>query len=135
MYKILNTINGKIYIGSTSDSFKNRVKAHFSMLRRNRHPNVHLQGAFNKYGEESFEFSILYFGDSLKEIRDKEQEYITSLNVCNSSIGYNLDPDVYRSLRNAQTNAKISETLKRKYASGEISITHRESPLKGRKNP
>jgi len=55
--------------------------------------------------------------------------------VCNPQVGYNLDSDVYRKCRNKQIKDKISKTLKQKYASGEIIITHRESPFKGQKNP
>lgn len=135
VYKILNLCNGKMYIGSTVDSFKIRFKTHINKLRNNRHPNYHLQAAFNKYGEENLEFSILYFGTGLEEIRDKEQEYITSLNVCDTNIGYNLDPDIYNRVRSEKTNRQISETLKRKYASGEIVIQHRECVFKGRKRP
>lgn len=135
VYKILNTINNKFYIGSTVDSFKNRIKCHFSELRRNKHLNKHLQGAFNKYGEKNFEVSILYCGNSLLDIRKKEQEYINSLDACNPKVGYNIDPDVYRKERNINTNKKISETLKRRYASGEITHVHKESPYKGVKRP
>lgn len=135
VYRILNICNGKMYIGSTVDSFKTRFRTHINKMRTNKHPNTHLQGAYNKYGEENFEFSILYFGESLNDIRDKEQEYINTFDVCNKEKGYNLDPDVYRKLRNEQTNKQISETLKRKYASGEIVAQHRECQYKGKKRP
>lgn len=135
VYKILNISNNKFYIGSTVESFKGRIRSHFNSLRRNAHLNEHLQNAFNKYKEDNFEVSILYIGNSLNDIRDKEQEYITSLNACNPSIGYNLDPDVYKKVRNECTNKKISETLKRKYASGEIVQSHRECIYKGKKRP
>ena len=135
VYKILNIKNNKFYIGSTVDSFKQRIKDHFFKLRKNIHLNSHLQSAFNKYGEEYFEVSILYIGEHLKDIRAVEQKYINDLNVCNPNIGYNIDPNVYRKYRNEITNKKISETLKRKYASGEITVSHRPNIYKGKKRP
>lgn len=135
VYKILNTATGKFYIGSTITSFKERIKDHFNKLQHNKHLNKHLQNAYNKYGEDCLEVSILYLGEDLEDIRNKEQEYITSLNACNSKIGYNLDPDVYRRLRNEATNRQISETLKRKYAAGEIVPSHRDNIYKGQKRP
>ena len=53
VYKIVNTISGKIYIGSAID-FARRKREHFSRLRSNKHKNNKLQRAFNKYGEQAF---------------------------------------------------------------------------------
>jgi group I intron endonuclease len=64
IYKITNKINGKYYIGSSSD-LKRRLGQHKCMLKHNRHDNQHLQNAWNKYGKKQFEFSIV------KEIADK----------------------------------------------------------------
>ena len=55
IYKILNNINGKIYIGSTKN-FNKRWVTHKYLLRLNKHENKHLQYAWNKYGEVHFEF-------------------------------------------------------------------------------
>lgn len=59
IYAIKNTVNGKIYVGSTAKSFKTRFNQHISKLRNNKHHCAHLQYAFNKYGEEVFDFEIL----------------------------------------------------------------------------
>lgn len=133
VYKIRNIVNNKVYIGSTSVSFKGRLCNHFGQLRKNKHPNSYLQSSYNKYGEENFEISILYIGNVEDEIRDKEQYYITTLETCNPSIGYNLDSDVYRKYRDETVNKKISETLKRKYKSGEIIPSTHRNAFKGRK--
>ena len=58
VYQILNSESGKIYIGSTI-SFKRRFSEHKKSLSANCHPNSHLQAAWNKYGESSFEFSVV----------------------------------------------------------------------------
>lgn len=59
IYKILNKINGKVYIGSTAKSFYHRWHVHKSNLKKNTHHCTYLQNAWNKYGEENFEFHII----------------------------------------------------------------------------
>ena len=59
VYKIVNKINGKYYVGSSNDIIKTRWKKHRYMLRKNKHSNPKLQNAWNKYGEENFEFIIV----------------------------------------------------------------------------
>jgi group I intron endonuclease len=58
VYKIVNKITGNIYVGSAK-LFYYRRNSHYSNLRLNKHANKHLQNAWNKYGEESFEFEII----------------------------------------------------------------------------
>lgn len=58
VYKIINIINNKFYIGSSFELTK-RKRQHFSDLKFNRHTNTYLQNSFNKYGEENFKFEVL----------------------------------------------------------------------------
>lgn len=78
VYKILNTANGKYYIGSTVDSFKKRLSHHYHALLRNNHKNEHLQNAWNKYGESSFEFIILEIC-KYQQVRNREQYYLDNI--------------------------------------------------------
>lgn len=69
VYLISNNVNGKCYVGS-SIHLTQRRKEHFSRLMHNRHENIHLQNAYNKYGREAFEFEILEtlsIDDNIKE--------------------------------------------------------------------
>ena len=59
VYTITSIVNGKLYVGSTTRSFTKRWNDHKSLLRNNKHHNIHLQRAWNKYGEENFKFEIL----------------------------------------------------------------------------
>ena len=59
VYKITNTINGLFYIGSTGQTFRKRWYQHRYQLRNKEHGNPHLQNAWNLYGEDKFEFSVL----------------------------------------------------------------------------
>jgi group I intron endonuclease len=58
VYEIVNSANGKRYIGSAVD-FKRRWKNHRSTLRGNRHHCSKLQNAWNKYHEDSFVFRVI----------------------------------------------------------------------------
>lgn len=58
IYKIINVINNKFYVGSTND-FKRRKTRHFSELRNGRHNNRYLQAAWSKHGEQAFVFVVV----------------------------------------------------------------------------
>jgi group I intron endonuclease len=75
VYKIVNKINGKIYYGSASVSFKERWYAHRLELRNNTHHCIHLQNAYNFYGEKNFTFEIVLFCDP-DECLYYEQQYL-----------------------------------------------------------
>lgn len=58
IYKIINVVNNKFYVGSTTNK-KVRFRQHRKLLRGNRHHCKHLQAAWNKYGEDKFEFVVV----------------------------------------------------------------------------
>ena len=92
VYKIRNTVNNKIYVGS-SINIESRFKSHIAELNKNSHNNRYLQRAWNKYGADSFEFSIIELVDDKDILRAREQYYIEKLNVTNHDIGYNILPN------------------------------------------
>ena len=63
VYVILNTTNGKRYVGSAVNLPK-RKRDHWERLRGNHHRNRYLQNAWNKYGEECFGFSVLEYWET-----------------------------------------------------------------------
>lgn len=72
VYIIANAENDKVYIGSTV-GFGKRWSNHKSDLRRDCHDNPHLQHAWNKYGEDAFEFGVLEYLDNPEELHLAEQ--------------------------------------------------------------
>lgn len=58
IYKIINVVNNKFYVGSAVD-LKRRKTRHFSELRTGKHKNRHLQAAWVKYGEQAFVFVVV----------------------------------------------------------------------------
>jgi group I intron endonuclease len=59
IYIIKNKVTGDSYVGSASVCFKSRWGYHTRDLRANKHHSPRLQNSWNKYGADSFEFSIL----------------------------------------------------------------------------
>lgn len=90
VYWIKNLLNGKTYVGSSAN-LKRRICNHIRLLRNDKHPNKHLQGAYNKYGENVFEFAILEICDAIKDtLLYLEQKYIDEINP-----EYNKCPKAY----------------------------------------
>ena len=88
IYKIQNIVNGKVYIGITTQKVQNRLSAHKSLLKKNKHHNADLQSDWNKYGHENFTFEkIDRCSDSIAD--KKESEWIEVFNSHNPEHGYN----------------------------------------------
>jgi len=77
VYEIVNSVNGKRYVGSTMN-LKKRRRNHLSRLRHNNHSNPHLQAAFCKYGEAAFLFSLLE-PTEISMLIEREQHYLDTL--------------------------------------------------------
>jgi len=89
IYAILNTMNGKVYVGSAVD-IKARWMRHVHRLRLGMHTNPILQAAWNKHGEDAFEFEVL------EEVPDRiwlfirEQLWLNDVRPWERSEGYNI---------------------------------------------
>jgi group I intron endonuclease len=90
IYQITNIVTRKIYIGSTKDYFKKRWYQHRYELKNKRHGNQYLQRAWDKYGENTFTFSILEEGVPYEKLYDREQFWIDTTNCTDPEIGYNI---------------------------------------------
>lgn len=80
VYKILNLINGKFYIGSAI--YLNRRQAqHKHLFVKGCHHSIYLQRSWNKYGMDNFEFHVVeYIENATKEILlEREQFYLDTL--------------------------------------------------------
>jgi group I intron endonuclease len=58
IYKIINAINNKFYVGSAVN-FEKRKARHLWRLRRGDHVNKKLQAAWDKYGKTAFVFAFV----------------------------------------------------------------------------
>lgn len=94
IYKIVNDVNDKIYIGQTTTTLKQRMNSHLYQSRKNKSNSV-LYSAIQKYGEDHFSIISIqsYTAESKNElvnILNKEEIYY--IHEFNSLLpnGYNL---------------------------------------------
>ena len=131
VYHILNLENGKLYIGATKN-WKERLVKHRGSLRSGRHHNKHLQNSWNKYGEEAFEFKLIYRCPEGR-LKVVEQETMDSFDFEDL---YNIRRDaqaipkhsgtVIEKLRKASTGVVFSEERRRKIGDAKRGTKHTE---------
>lgn len=112
IYCIINTINGKKYIGSSKNIY-NRWLKHRATLRGNYHGNPHLQSAWNKYGEKSFHFFIIEKCNPMV-LEEREDLYINSIKP-----EYNMQGAVRHSV-SEEIRQHIKEGVARARAEGRL---------------
>lgn len=87
IYKIVDSISKKGYVGKTVRNFDQRRKEHLKLLENNRHHNQFLQNIFNK-DRKRISFEILEDGiNSLEELNEKEIRYIEEQGTLNIAKG------------------------------------------------
>lgn len=133
IYKILNLVNNKVYIGQTRLG-KSRWVNHRAKFNTNSHPNKHLQSAWNKYGEDSFKFEVIEECSTLAELDVCETKWIIEHNATDKRFGYNsttggnsgfiMSKEVRKKMSVLKTGFKHSDETKRK-----ISINHSRHSL------
>lgn len=75
IYACFCTVTDKCYVGSALNILA-RVKTHRYQLAVQEHYNSHFQRAWNKYGEDKFEWIVLEVCATEDELRDREQYWI-----------------------------------------------------------
>lgn len=111
IYRIVNKINNKCYVGQSID-INNRIKSHFYYLSRNWYGNYKLQNAWNKYGEDNFYWEVIE--ECLEENLDEREIYwISFYNSFNN--GYNQTQGGQGTrgyIWSSESKAKMSESIK-----------------------
>lgn len=118
VYIIVNSVNNKVYVGSSLD-IKKRWKDHKWFLSHNKHHNPHLQLAWNKYGAIVFEFSILEVESNPSLLLEAEQRWMQWFGCCDRLRGYNsysCAGSSYGYKASEETRKKCSERNKRAWA-------------------
>lgn len=109
LYKIQNTKNGHFYVGITTRSFRKRRTEHLTQLRDGTHGNRYLQAAWNLYGEESFDFSVVSTFESIENLVKAEKDEIES---CWDTV-YNLSEGGFVHTHTSDAKKAIGEANKR----------------------
>ena len=107
--------NGRLYVGSTTRNFYDRLCAHMSTLRKSKHSSILLQRAWDKYGDDAFEFKILEELQMPEDCIPREIVNIQLLKSTDPQFGYNIAQVVDNRLGHTQslkTKEKISIKLK-----------------------
>jgi len=86
VYKLTNRINGKGYVGQTTQTLSDRLKAH-KCLKTNKCP--YLKNAIQKYGFDNFYVNVLSLASSKDELDGLEQKFIKEHDTMHPN-GYNL---------------------------------------------
>lgn len=118
IYKITNTINGKVIVGQ-SKHMQTRWKQYLALLRHNKHSNPHLQFAWNKYGEANFKFDMILCCP-YEDLNKEEIRLILEHNSTNKDFGYNIEPGGNVHNQSEETRKKLSKARKGKHLSEEI---------------
>jgi group I intron endonuclease len=87
IYKATNKINGKVYIGQTIKTLSERIKSHKSHSKTRKSI---FYSAIIKYGFEIFEWKIIDFAKTHKELDNQEKYYIKLYDSMNIEKGYNM---------------------------------------------
>ncbi len=88
VYRWLNTVTGKSYVGSSSD-IKGRKSFHLSSLRAHKHHSIKFQRSWDKHGPSVWKFEILASCPENDLLR-QEQTALDAFDAVNN--GYNICP-------------------------------------------
>lgn len=122
IYKIINLLNGKVYIGQSINIYQ-RWLSHKSHLRAGTHHGDHLQNSWNKYGEKKFKFEILI--QCTIELLDKlEDFYITKYNSTDYNFGYNTELPGKRFSEKTKKKMSLAKKGNPKYKDNLIKARH-----------
>ena len=133
IYKLTNTVNGKIYIGQTWDLVTDRMGKNGCNYKN----STYVYNAILKYGFNKFEHEILVECKDQESADYLEDYFMLQYDSLNHDIGYNIKRGGSVGKHSEETKRKISESLKNKQWSPEaienrIEALHRR---KGEKRP
>lgn len=129
IYAIRNITNGKCYVGQAVN-IKERWRHHYRELRSSKHHCNHLQRAFNKYGEDSFEKIVLELCDQ-SILTTREQHWMDShkatgiyntAQAAGSPLGIKRSKETKAKQSALKIGRKISEETKQKMREAQAKI-------------
>lgn len=88
VYKVVNLINNKIYVGITNQGYLTRWYKHCSDA--NTGSTFALHNSIRKYGKENFTIEVIENIDDVEVLKEREIFWIKFYNSYDRKIGYNL---------------------------------------------
>ena len=113
IYKIVNTISNKAYVGQ-SLRIKKRVGEHFRLLRLGKHPNQHLQRSFNKHGEEAFRWEVEVECVDPSDLDTIENAFLCGEAWFNEPLAYNIANEAKVPMRGKKHSEATKQQISRK---------------------
>lgn len=94
IYKIVNKINKKVYVGKSKDIYQRILNHKYLLNNKDKNENRHLINAWHKYGAYNFEYFVIEELELNEELlREREDFWIVELKATNKNFGYNLRRD------------------------------------------
>jgi group I intron endonuclease len=142
IYKVINVVNGKIYIGKTKQTLEKRKKSH---LKKSRHKEIDkmtfFHRAIRKYGPENFHWDIIETlpNGTDEELCLRERYFIKQYDSNCREKGYNLTEGgdgVRRSgwKHHEETKEKIGNSNRGRHRTPEQKLKMRLATLKAMEN-
>lgn len=141
IYKITNTITGKYYIGSAVHISK-RWNNHKYQLNKGTHYTKYLQNAWNKYGAQAFEFSILEKVDDKSNLIEREQYWIDILDpvkngynarcVAESNLGFTHSESAKIAIQEGNKGRVVSEETRARQSAAKKGVKQKPEHVKAR---
>lgn len=94
IYKIVNKINQKVYVGKAKDIYQRILNHKYLLNNKDKNENRHLINAWHKYGSYNFEYFVieeLELNENL--LKEREDFWIVELKATDRNFGYNLRRD------------------------------------------
>lgn len=109
VYKIVNSRDSKIYIGSTKQSLEKRMNSHKSRHKKQEHKHPLLSEHFDLHGVENFTIALLeeYKCKDYLELRKYEMEWQDKLKP---------ELNAHRALRTPEVTAKLAREKSLRYS-------------------
>jgi len=127
IYKATNKIDGKIYIGQTTQPLYIRIKKHFC-----KNDGSYFHNALIKYGKVAFRWEIIDIAESIDDLNQREAMAISRYGSMNIDIGYNLTTGGNSYKKSEESCRKQSERMRGKKLSPEtiekLRISHMGKP-------
>lgn len=146
IYKIVNTVNDKVYIGQTTKNVDERFKIHLNASTSKAKKTLHLYAAMNLYGKDKFSIIEIDTAKDRNELNRKERYWIKYYDSIKT--GYNMmeggnDENPMSSeivkekhdakMRSDEVRAKISETMSKLRTEQGFSEEHKQKIKEARK--
>jgi group I intron endonuclease len=87
IYLATNMINGKVYVGQTTETLEQRWSRHVRAAKRK---DYYFPRAIQKYGPASFTIVPIWVAESKAELDVMEKRFIAALDARNPAKGYNV---------------------------------------------